>query len=270
MGREDPPPPEVGDSHPAWSPDGSRVAFVHLDPEGKERIGIYSLVSQQVQYIGEAWDMDWSPAGDRMVTLWQWDLSIYDCTTGVETQLTDTGVASAPNWSPVGETILYRAVQFGGNGHLWTISAQGSDVVDVGVTAGTADWSPDGTRIVYTSADEREIRVLDLVDSRVMDTLILDVRPFRARTPRWSPDGSTLLFHRFGSSEVAPPGLWICDADGRNARALIEWARAASWHPDGTRVVYEQLTVATWRYELWVLDLQTGQKAPLFPEGGGQ
>jgi dipeptidyl aminopeptidase/acylaminoacyl peptidase len=72
-------------------------------------------------------------------------------------------------------------------------------------------------------------------------------------TPRWSPDGQSLVFVRAPAGEVKPkneaerdrgvgkPQLWLLPADGGEARQLTRarWgAGDPTWSPDGEEIVY--------------------------------
>ena len=102
---------------PAWSPDGSSIAFNMLDGEGSS--GIYVL----------------------------------ELSTGALWQVTDhVGVLWGPSWSPDGRWIAYIETVDFQESHVWRISADGGE--SRRLTSGqfwraTPTWSPDGARIVF-------------------------------------------------------------------------------------------------------------------------
>lgn len=66
--------------------------------------------------------------------------------------------------------------------------------------------------------------------------------------PRWSPDGSEILYYSFGLKsynealdeyEIHPDsiGIWVMEADGRNRRWLLG-ANYADWSPGGDWIVF--------------------------------
>ncbi|AHG88692.1 WD40-like beta Propeller containing protein [Gemmatirosa kalamazoonensis] len=60
--------------------------------------------------------------------------------------------------------------------------------------------------------------------------------------PAWSPDGRTIAFVRTGGASMGD--LWLVDADGGDARALMREEeppfdqRSPTWSPDGALVAY--------------------------------
>jgi Tol biopolymer transport system component len=77
-------------------------------------------------------------------------------------------------------------------------------------------WSPDGSRIVFTSNRDGnyEIYVMDADGSNQQR---LTDNPARDSHPSWSPDGSRIAFHsnRDGNMEI-----YMMDADGSNQQRL--------------------------------------------------
>lgn len=98
----------------AWSPDGSRLAFV------SDRGGQWDI-----------WTMN--PDGSDV------------------RQLTNTGSRELhPRWSPDGTRLAFRTFSSSGS-YIWTVNADGSGATPVSELGNLAlpSWSPDGSRIVF-------------------------------------------------------------------------------------------------------------------------
>jgi Tol biopolymer transport system component len=57
--------------------------------------------------------------------------------------------------------------------------------------------------------------------------------------PRWSPDGTQIVFQRFGSTSIQTE-IYVMRADGSNVRRLTQLGTAfqPAWSPDGSQVVF--------------------------------
>jgi hypothetical protein len=73
----------------------------------------------------------------------------------------------------------------------------------------------------------------------------------------WSPDGSTIAYHRNVVSSDGPAGVYLIRADGTDTRLLIEgnWfePRQLRFSPNGT------LLSMTINFEIYLLDVRTGK-----------
>ena len=101
------------------------------------------------------------------------------------------------------------------------------------------DWSPDGTKIVF-SDNGTAIKVVN-ADGTGLTQLTADFDG----APAWSPDGTKIVFHRFQSTPAGYlPALWIMDANGENETLLYDDVTVdngpvfADWSPNGSKLVF--------------------------------
>jgi Tol biopolymer transport system component len=114
--------------------------------------------------------------------------------------------------------------------------------------------SPDGGSIAFISNQGGQwdvyvglVRGGSLV--RVTNDSALEERP------RWSPDGSRLLFHRWNRKGLFD--VWMVPALGGDARLLVPNARSPAWSPDGRRIAYSS------RGSLWTCDANGNDRRPV-------
>jgi len=105
--------------------------------------------------------------------------------------------------------------------------------------------SPDGKTVVYqlTTVDLEKNKSstaiwLAATDGKTPPKQLTDPKGKRDANPRWSPDGSKILFEssRSGSSQ-----LWVIDANGGEPKQITNISTGASngiWSPDGARVAF--------------------------------
>ena len=248
-------------ARPAWSPDGDRIGFVNTGAP-------FSIVQwtegeSEVQVLTSGVAFDWAPSGAEIVVPGP-GLRIHSLVDESSRSIGAGLSASVVRWSPTGQHVLARGARGDEAESLWLVPADGSAATDLGVLGGTVSWSPDGESVVYSArTDEAELRVFDLVDPAGTDRLLLEVSPAHARHPAWSPDGDRIAFHQYGGG--MPTGLWVVRSDGTERRLLVEHGSGPAWSPDGTRLVYEHLNEAENRYELWIVDVATGDHRPMLP-----
>jgi TolB protein len=197
----------VQGAQPAWSPDGSRLAFVR--PSATLESGIYvvnadgsgeRLLSRLV-----AATPAWSPDGARIAFSDGRDLyTVRADGTGVE-QLTE-GPANdtAPAWLPNGTRIAFER-----DGGLWVMDADGGNERALGLRGHTPRFSRDGTLIAF----ERE-GVISVIRADGTGPEQAVSPPERwSYSPAWAPDGMRLVFNAGGAVCSARP-------DGTDARRV--------------------------------------------------
>ena len=136
------------------------------------------------------------------------------------------------------------------DGQIWTVSPDGTGAAQLtsAVAPSTEpEWSPDGTKILYTRGtfDQRQVRVMNADGTG--DAHVFGPGNYGAYSPTWSPDGRQIAFvypHYvspgccfFGSN------LYTADADGSDARrrhSTLEPVQilGLEWSPRGDEISY--------------------------------
>jgi TolB protein len=181
----------------------------------------------------------------------------------------DSGWAA---WSPDGARLAFdsnRTDPTPNDAHhvndVFVMRADGSDVkklTDSKGVSGDAAWSPDGSEIAF-DADRGNRKGLSSI--YVMDASGGNLRRITAPAPPWSdykprfsPDGTRLVFSRArGTADHAPAALFTVRLDGRDARRLTSYALRvddSDWSPDGKRIVVEAYPNPDAYGDIYVLD----------------
>ena len=148
-----------------------------------------------------------------------------------------------PAWSSRNSTSVTIAV-----GAATQVTAEDGLEID-------ATLSPDGKLLAYSAGQARQMRIFirPVAGGRLL-TLSESESAFEYQ-PRWSPDGSQILFLR-------PTGVFVASSLGGAARQVASGSFAgASWLPDGARVLLVRTD------SLAIVPLAGGAEQPL--AGGG-
>jgi len=82
--------------------------------------------------------------------------------------------------------------------------------------------------------------------------------------PRWSPDGTKILFSTLRESASGTNDLWVMNADGSEPTPLIQWPESyewgATWSPDGEQIAFT--STRDYDYEIYVMDA-AGEEDPI-------
>ncbi len=245
--NEDPGAETTADADPAWSPDGTQIAYT-----------VYTVRSG---LLNDVWVMNADGSG--------------------KVALTDTATDLEPVWSPDGTQLAFVSTR-DGNPEIFVMNADGSNQTQVTFTEFTnyapssldPAWSPDGSRIAFASnrgssnGTDYDIYVMNPDGSGVVN-LTQNSGSGQAGTtgdrgPTWSPDGSKIAFWTDRDmTQMCSNGcdreIYWMNPDGSQQQNLTAAPAAddydPAFSPDGSQMAFT--SDRSGAYALYSLDVST-------------
>ncbi|WP_158296637.1 TolB family protein [Nocardioides albidus] len=217
----------ASDGGPAWSPDGTRIAFQRIQPgPGQHR---------------EIWTMNADGSNQLRLTH-------------------NDSEDQHPTWSPDGTRIAFQSDRNGAD-QIFAMDPDGTDVTAVSAPSGYAapDWAPVGGFIAVTTIDG-DLQFLPVAGGAQWGLRSEAFAPFN--WVAWSPDAIRVAVGgtREGAGFVRIRGVGLRALDP--VIDLSQWMSDAqpSWSPNGEMLALAGLTGTM---DIWVVDLRNGQRTNL-------
>jgi Tol biopolymer transport system component len=266
---------QARDESPSWSPDGKRIAFVSTRDHPGNPLSSYEiyvidadgrnerrLTANRLGEFGPAWTNDGRivfAACGRDLRTCRLESSRPDGSDrtrfgALPARVILFGTALSPDGSHVAFARPERGnVWAWRNTDLYVAELDGSDqrqLTDNPANDDGAVWSPDGSKILFTSDRDRNgdclfhdcighAPELYVMDAEGSDEERLTRSPATEAGPTWSPDGTRIIFSRIADEED-DHDLYLANADGSCMRRITadpEWDWMPSWTGSGGKAL---------------------------------
>jgi Tol biopolymer transport system component len=215
----------IHDDDPALSPDGTKILFTRTDETSQPNI--YSM----------------SVDGTNMQRIVARGTNLFE-----------------PRWSGDGSKFVFW--DFSRRVIVANADGSGAAFVPNATSADSPDFSPDGTKIVYSHSTERNLYIINADGTGKTQLTSTDgIKEYR---PRWSPNGARLTY--FTEVEGQPSQIWVLNVDGSGGGPIRTEVRIhkPSWSSNGTRIIY-----ASWGNDnLYSMNTDGTEITPLTAETG--
>jgi TolB protein len=290
------------DIDPVWSPDGTRLVFTRIDSADG---GLYvvdanggGLRRLYATYGSQSLNPAWSPDGTsvafsssataescvkgRASSNWVLTVAVDGSSPPSLVARRDKTVVSGEAWSPSGGQLLY--IEAGACAYYQRIDVLNADGTDRHVLATSgpdtpglsrAAWSPDGTRISYTSDCSDYPGAVTGCNIVIMNTDGTKERavagfttdngwcgasdPTNAVAPVWTPNGHSILVAENGLGGSGGAGVYEKNIETNKARRVVATQYGPGWltlSADGTELAFITGTCSLVR----VVGLKNGTK----------
>ena len=188
---------------PAWSPDGTRIAYASLEDNGHQVVFVQNVATGRREKISSYKGINgapaWSPDGKSLAVTLSKDgnpeIYVIDLSSKKRKRITrHWAIDTEPTWTPDGKTIIFTSDR-GGRPQLYQVSSRGgkaSRLTFDGTYNAKASVSQDGKKVAMVHRENGNFRIavmdLDSGNLRVLTDGELD------ESPSFAPNGSMIIY----------------------------------------------------------------------------
>lgn len=239
------------DYNPAWSPDGTQIAFnaegeiYAMDADGSNSV---NLTKNSVWDQHPSWSPDSSQIAFASKRHGNWQIYIMDNDGSHQNRITDNSFNDRePTWLSLGDQIAFVSDR-DGNEEIYLMNSDGTNQTNLSrhpANDRNPAWSPDGTQIAFSSDrdDNDEVYVMN---SNGFNQINLSQNPSGDWNPTWSPDGAQIAF---ASDRDDNDEVYVMNYDG-SKQSNLSRSPANEWQPAWSPLLGERGLVITHRARL--------------------
>lgn len=269
-----PPAQSLGDRHPAFSPDGKRVAFTRSLSTQTQDTYLLSLsdttISRVTQDSSVITGLDWLTTDELVIAsrrggssaLWRVPLDGDD-----PAWLTDAGegvdILHPSIARDVGQIAYARQML---HTNIWSLRGTSAEAL-ISSTQWDShpDISPDDEHVAFVSQRSGSPQVWTVAADGESPSQLTSMRSTAISTPRWSPSGEKICFV---ARENGRSSLFLVDAEGGPVTRLTSAEtvdRMPHWGQDGRHIYFSSARKGAW--SVWRIRVEDGtiQRVTPFP-----